>query len=94
MEDDEPIVTHYRPMCQARACGLPAEFKVAAPWSDGSSRELKNYGTFCSRHAQSSLILARRKRKDIHLDEGESVGEVRLYQLVDGRRDAQLQPVG
>lgn len=94
MEDDEPIVTHYRPMCQARGCSQPAQLKVAAPWSDGSSRELKNYGTFCSRHADAHLMLARRKQKEIHLAEGESVGDVRLYELVDGRRDAQLQPIG
>jgi hypothetical protein len=94
MEDDDQIVMHYRPICQVRGCGQPASLKVAAPWSDGSSRELKNYGTFCQRHAEAHLDLARRKQKHLHLAEGESVGEVHLYRLVDGLRDAQLQEIG
>ena len=81
---------HYQPSCSAPDCTSPAVYKVAAPWSNGTSRELKNYGLACEAHRDSQLALAQMHRKDLKLAEGETVGQVGLYQVVPGRRDAEL----
>jgi hypothetical protein len=80
----------YQPTCSAPNCGKPAVFKVAAPWSNGTSRELKNYGLACEDHRDSQLALAQLHRRDLKLAEGETVGQVGLYQLMSGKRDADL----
>jgi hypothetical protein len=80
----------YQPTCSASNCTNPAVYKVAAPWSNGTSRELKNYGLACEAHRDSQLALAQMHRKDLKLAEGETVGQVGLYQVVPGRRDAEL----
>ena len=80
----------YQPTCSAANCTNPAVYKVAAPWSNGTSRELKNYGLACEAHRDSQLALAQMHRKDLKLAEGETVGQVGLYQVVAGRRDAEL----
>ncbi len=36
-------------------CRAPAVYKIAATWSDGSSRELKNYGLACEGHRDQEL---------------------------------------
>lgn len=93
MNADHPYAFHYRATCQAKGCDHPADYKVAAPWSDGTSCELKNYGTFCEGHAGEALDRARQRQRGLHLAEGETVGTIRLYRLVDGHRDAELQPL-
>jgi hypothetical protein len=80
----------YQPTCSASNCNNPAVYKVAAPWSNGTSRELKNYGLACEAHRDSQLALAQMHRKDLKLADGETVGQVGLYQVVPGRRDAEL----
>lgn len=83
-------VFHYQPMCSAPNCGKAAVFKVAAPWSNGTSHELKNYGLACEIHRDSQLARAQLNRNDLALAEGESVGAVGLYELEPGSRDATL----
>ena len=73
-----------------RACDRPALYKVAALWSSGTSRELKNYGLSCDAHRDESLADARARRERLKPAEGENVGEVGLYQLMPGVRDAEL----
>ncbi len=80
----------YQPICSAPDCPKPALFKVAAPWSNGTSRELKNYGLACEDHRESQLALAQLHRKGLILADGETVGQVGLYQLVPGKRDVEL----
>jgi hypothetical protein len=80
----------YKPTCSASNCDKPAVYKLAAAWSNGTSRELKNYGLTCEEHREAQLGLAQQHRKDLKLHEGESVGQVGVYQLVEGRRDAEL----
>ena len=80
----------YEPTCSAPNCGKAALYKVAAPWSNGTSRELKNYGLACDEHRDSQLALAQLHRKDLKLADGETVGQVGLYQLIPGKRDAEL----
>jgi len=81
---------HYRPICSSPHCGQPAAYKVAAPWSNGRSHELKNYGLACEAHHDSQLALAQLHRQGLRLAEGETLGSVGLYKLEPGRLDAEL----
>jgi hypothetical protein len=81
---------HYQPTCSSPRCGKPALFKIAAPWSNGTSRELKSYGLACEDHRDSQLALAKIHGKGITLAEGETLGDVGLYRLDLGRRDLEL----
>jgi hypothetical protein len=81
---------HHEPTCSVPDCGRPALYKVAAPWSSGTSRELKNYGLACTDHRAEVLDGARARRSSLKPAEGESVGEVSLYQLMPGVRDREL----
>jgi hypothetical protein len=81
---------HFAPKCSESGCDHPASFKVGAVWTDGTSRELKNYGLACTEHRHSQLERARKHRAGLRLTEGESVGEVSLFVLEHGRRDTQL----
>jgi hypothetical protein len=80
----------YRPGCSAPACDRPALYKIAATWSDGTSRELKNYGLACENHRESQLSAAQSRLRALKLSEGESVGPVELYVLRTGCRDVNL----
>ncbi len=84
---------HHEPICSVSGCGRPAMYKVAAPWSSGTSRELKNYGLACTDHRDETLAGARDRRSSLKPAEGESVGEVSLYQLMPGVRDRELSQV-
>ncbi len=84
------ITFQYEPICSHPGCDRPALYKVASPWSDGTSRELKNYGLACDQHREEQLIRGRNSRKGLALAEGETVGEVGLYQLMPGVRDVEL----
>jgi hypothetical protein len=84
---DEDKVFSYTPRCSAPGCSRPAVFKVAAPWSNDTSHELKNYGLACAAHRDSQLALAKIHSQGLVLADGETVGTVGLYQLEPGRRD-------
>ena len=88
----EDRVFQYRPKCSDPDCDQPATFKVGAVWSDGTSRELKNYGLTCETHRQFQLERARHNRDGLRLAEGETVGPVALFVLEPGRRDTDLAP--
>ena len=83
----------YQPACSSPGCDRPALFKVAAPWSDGTSRELKTFALACEAHRDELLDAARDRQPGLRLAEGESVGAVGLYQLLPGVRDAELSRV-
>lgn len=89
--DPDTQTFHYQPKCSAPQCNQPAAYKVAAPWSNGTSHELKNYGLACEEHRDSQLARAQLHREGLALAEGETVGSVGLYKLEPGRRDATLQ---
>jgi hypothetical protein len=90
MEQLEPF--RYRPSCSAGHCDQPAVYKIAATWSDGSSRELKNYGLTCEAHRVCRLEAARRHHQGLRLSDLETVGPVEVYVLRFGCRDAELIP--
>ena len=89
MDDDKAF--QYTPKCSTPRCGKPAAFKVAAPWSNGTSHELKNYGLACETHRDSQLALAKLHSQGHVLADGETLGGVGLYLLESGRRDNTLK---
>jgi hypothetical protein len=80
----------YKPGCSMVGCDQAALYKIAATWSDGTSRELKNYGLTCEVHRETQLQAARLRHNGLRLSEGETVGRVELYCLLSGCRDAHL----
>jgi hypothetical protein len=80
-------------MCNVPDCTKPALYKIAAAWSDGASRELKNYGLACESHRDVQLDRALRHHQALRVAEGETVGPVELYLLREGCRDAELARV-
>lgn len=88
---DQPVFT-YEPCC-AFSEEEPATFKVAAPWSYGSIRELKTYAICCEEHLERSLARARAEAANLVLAEGEVLGPIAVYRLLPGIRDAELTPV-
>ncbi|QDV33511.1 hypothetical protein [Tautonia plasticadhaerens] len=92
MSHDLPY--HYTPVCDVEGCDHPARYKVACRWGDGTQNELKNYGVYCAEHAPGELEAARDRQRRIHLGRQEELGPVQLFELVEGRRDAELIPVG
>ncbi|WP_165064161.1 hypothetical protein [Paludisphaera rhizosphaerae] len=91
---EPPRRFHYRPICSAVGCTETAVYKVGAPWSDGTRRELKNYGLACPAHCDPQLERARINRNGLKLEPGETMGDVRLFLLDPDRRDTDLQSVG
>ena len=80
----------YRAVCSVAGCTATAGFKIAAPWSDGTSRELKNYGLACAAHREEELARARDRHRSLRRSEGETVGPVELYVLRPDCRDTEL----
>jgi hypothetical protein len=83
----------YRPGCSTPSCETPAVYKIASSWSDGSSRELKNYGLACDQHRDRELAAARRRHEVLRRGEDETVAPVELYRLIPGCRDRDLEPL-
>ena len=79
--------------CSATGCETPAVYKIAAVWSDGTSRELKNYGLACDEHRELLLAAARQRHETPKRAEDETVGPVTLYRLRRGCRDQELDPL-
>ena len=86
----EAIKFGYHARCSALGCQVPARFKIAAPWSDGTSHELKNYGLACDHHKESQLTHAQIRRQGLVVADGETVGTVGLYELTPHCRDTKL----
>jgi hypothetical protein len=86
----DDYVFRYRPICSSAGCGATALYKVAAPWSDGTSHELKNYGLACREHRDPILARAQLHHDVLALAEKETIGPVGLYRLVNGCRDVEL----
>jgi hypothetical protein len=80
----------YRAGCSVAGCTEPAGYKLAATWSDGTSREFKNYGLACEAHRELQLAHALARHRALRVSEGETVGPVELYVLRPGCRDADL----
>ena len=63
----------YPVICLTPGCGRDAQFKIAAHWSDGITRELKTYSLSCNRCVDVHLADAIRKQKNCSLTTGETL---------------------
>ncbi len=77
--DDSPF--RYSPACHAEGCLRPPRCKIAAPWSHGPIRELKNYGLACEVHRDDLLEQARTRREALAVGEDEALGPVAAFPL-------------
>lgn len=80
----------YATACHCAGCPDPPRFQVAAPWSYGPLRELKNYGLACERHREAVLDRARQHREALKVSDDETVGPVEVYEFAPGHRDSGL----
>ena len=73
------------------SCASPAEYKVAAEWSDGQTRELKTYALSCARCLAANFAKAKVKQAQCRLLHGETLAVPGIYAL--GKRTAERQLV-
>jgi hypothetical protein len=77
--------------CSHPGCQELAQYKIAAPWSDGAFSELKTYGHSCSDHLGDVFRQAEDRREAYKPGPGESVEEIGIYLYEQGKRDRKLQ---
>lgn len=80
---------HYPILCQA--CGCPAEYKVAARWSDGLTYELKTYGLVCAECLPGAFAAANAKPAAHGLAPEETLDLPGIYRLASPVRDHLLE---
>jgi hypothetical protein len=80
----------YPVLCSAVGCGRLAQFKIAADWSDGVTRELKTYCLACEPCLPALLAHAHAKHAACRLAPGESLGAPGVYELRRDARDREL----
>lgn len=81
---------HYSVLCYTSGCGLPAAFKIAARWSDGTTRELKTYSLACPECVPVLYASAAERRRSCRLAPGEILDGPEVYELRHGVRDREL----
>ncbi len=80
----------YPVLCYGSGCQMPAAFKIAACWSDGTTHELKTYYLACAECLPELVDSAYAKQKSCRLAHGESLEPPAVYELVSGSRDRNL----
>jgi hypothetical protein len=80
----------YPVLCYAAGCGRPARFKIAAAWSDGTTRELKTYYLACPGCLSVLYARACEKQRRCRLVPGETLAAPGVYELCRGARDQEL----
>jgi hypothetical protein len=80
----------YPVVCYTAGCGRPAEFKVAARWSDGVTGELKTYGLACEQCVAEWYRRARERQAACRVAPGETLEPPGIYRVERGRRDPHL----
>jgi hypothetical protein len=81
----------YTVLCYTPGCGRPAEYKVAARWSDGVTRELKTYGLACEACLTDWFRRAKERHAKCSLASGETLQEPGIYRLRRRTRDQELE---
>ena len=81
----------YPVLCYAAGCTRPAQFKVAACWSDGITDELKTYALSCGECLAALYVTAGVQRAACRLAPGETLEEPGIYELTRGGRDTTLK---
>jgi len=80
----------YPIYCYSRGCGRPAEYKIAARWSDGITQELKTYSLCCAECLPDWFHRSRQKQAACRLAPGETLAKPGIYALKHGSRDQAL----
>ena len=81
----------YQVFCYTKGCKHPAEYKIAARWSDGVAGELKTYGLCCEQCLPIWFQRGRDRQQACHLTPGETLEPPGIYLLQRGHRDQSLQ---
>src|SRR6187397_212951 len=81
----------YPVRCYAPRCEAPAAYKIAARWSDGTTKELKTYFLACPECLKALYAEALVRRKACRLSTGETLEEPGIYDLHRGERDRTLK---
>ena len=81
----------YPVLCRTAGCGQPAQFKIAARWTDGITGELKTYALCCSACLPDWFARSRQDQAACRLAPGEVLDTPGIYYLERGRRDQQLE---
>lgn len=72
-------------------CGRPAEFKIAAEWTDGHTAELKTYALCCGGCLPAALASARGRNAACRADQFETLEAPGVYEWVRMTPDRQLK---
>jgi hypothetical protein len=70
---------------------FPAEYKIAAEWLGGGSRELKTFGFADDECLTRVFQSAAFRAAQLRLSEGEELGRVGIYRLDSTRHDYELE---
>jgi hypothetical protein len=81
----------YPVLCYEPGCGRPAEYKIAARWSDGITSELKTYGLTCEECLPAWFRRSLAKQRACRRAANEVLEPPGIYRLVKGQHDTQLQ---
>ena len=80
----------YQIYCHSKDCKNPAQYKIAATWSDGVARELKTYGLCCADCLAKWFRRGRQSYQACKLIPGETLESPGIYLLQRGHRDQGL----
>ncbi len=80
----------YSILCTNPSCQQPAQFKIAARWTDGITEELKTYGLTCENCLPEAFLRSLEKQKSCRLAQGEILETPCIYELVQGKTDWEL----
>ena len=81
----------YQVFCYTKGCKNPAQYKIAARWSDGVVSELKHYGLCCEDCLAKWFLRGRESQKTCQLIPGETLDAPGIFLLQRGQRDQVLQ---
>src|SRR5947207_9546385 len=81
----------YLVLFYTRACGRPAQYKIAARWTDGLTTELKTYALCCAECLPAWYGHSRQKQKECRLTSGEHLDAPNIFHLERGQRDVHLR---
>jgi hypothetical protein len=80
----------YLVLCTNQGCNMPALYKIAAVWNDGTTEELKTYALSCDAHLEAHFRRSLDKQQSCRLVEGESLSQPQVFRVASGRRDREL----
>lgn len=80
----------YPVNCCGAGCLAAAAYKIAAQWTDGTTRELKTYFLSCEVCLKTLLERAGEKQRVCRLAPGEKLEPPGVYDLSRGAPDRQL----